>query len=326
MKPSVSVIIVSYNSWPYVASCIGSVYDHPPTGSPLEVVLVDNASSDGTAASVQAMYPAVQVVASPTNDGYGVAVNRAMELAAGDHLVFLNPDCEVTAGSLDTLVHAASTNVGIVGPRLVQPNGRVQPSGRRFPSPFRVLLEVSRLHRLRSADWRADHLLGTYWDQSTTRRVDWVSGACHVLRRDVWEKVGPLTEKTFCGFDDFEYCYRAAELGLETWLCADATVVHHIGTSVSARWEPVQVDELAIHNMYVLLEDLWPRWRVKLLALADAAAAASECVTSTIRRHGSVDRAGHEETVRRGRQVALLLGIVGGRPAKVRCDPAETGS
>ena len=320
----ISVIVVSYNSWPYVGSCIASLYDHPPTVSPFEVILIDNASSDGTVEHVDATFPQVRVIASQSNDGYGVAVNRAMKHATGDHLVFLNPDCEITPGSLDTMVHLldASAQVGVVGPRLVLPNGETQPSGRRFPSPSKVLLEVLRLHKLRSANWRADHLLGTYWDQSTTRRVDWVSGACHVLSRQVWDKVGPLTEKTFCGFDDFEYCFRAAELGLATWLCAEATVVHHVGTSVSSRWEPAEVDEMAIHNMFVVLVDLWPRWRMELLALSEAAAAASDCLTGTIRRHSSGDLDDRRSTLRRrARQLALLLGIAGGRPPIYRCEP-----
>lgn len=248
MTPLISVVIVAHDSWPYVGACIRSLYDHPPAELPFEVVLIDNASSDGTTDRVRALFPAVRVIASPHNDGYGVAVNRAMRKAVGDYLVLLNPDCEVTPGSLDTMVHFldAAPRAGIVGPRLVRPTGEVQPSGRRFPSPRRVLLEVLRLHRLMSHSWRADHLLGTYWDQSTTRRVDWVSGACHVLRREVWDDVGPLTEKTFCGFDDFDYCFRAAESGLETWLFADATVLHHGGMSVNARWAPAQVDELAM--------------------------------------------------------------------------------
>jgi len=176
-----------------------------------------------------------------------------------------------------------------------------------------------------SHSWRADHLLGTYWDQSTTRRVDWVSGACHVLRREVWDDVGPLTEKTFCGFDDFDYCFRAAESGLETWLCADATVLHHGGMSVNARWAPAQVDELAINNMFVLLEDLWPRWRVRLLALTEAAAAASDCVTATVRRHRPGKHDGRGETVRRrARQLTLLLSLASGRRAPTsRCDPGR---
>lgn len=323
MTPLVSVVIVSHNSWPYVGSCITSLYDHPPAELSLEVVQIDNASSDDTVESVRSKFPHVRLIASSTNDGYGVAVNRAMQVATGDYLVFLNPDCEVTPGSLDTMVRflRESPRVGIVGPQLVLPTGQPQPSGRRFPAPSRVLLEVLRLHRLMRPAQRADRLLGTYWDQSTTRKVDWVSGACHVLSRRVWDDVGPLTEKTFCGFDDFEYCFRASELGLETWLCADATVLHHVGTSVSARWAPAQVDELAINNMFVLLEDLWPRWRVRLLALAEAAAAASDCAMGLVRRQGSGTSGVLAETTRRTRRLALLLGIAGGRPPTLRSDP-----
>jgi len=287
--------------------------------------LIDNASSDETLEHVGELFPSVIVTASVTNDGYGVAVNRAVRDAKGRYFVFLNPDCEVMPGAIDVLVAFLSKSeaVGVVGPRLVLPSGQPQPSGRRFPSPLRLILEVSRLHRLLPAAWRADYLLGTYWDQSDTRRVDWVSGACHVLSREVWDKVGSLTEKTFCGFDDLEYCYRAAELGLETWLCTDATVMHHVGTSVSGRWLPTEVDELAINNAYVLYEDLWPTWRVRIFAVCEAAAAASDCITAGVRLQRSEPREDRRHGVKRAaRQVALLLGMASGRRSpRYRCEP-----
>lgn len=326
MTGRLSVVVVSHDSWPYVGACIASVLEHAPAWMDHEIVLRDNASTDATVAEVRARFPSVRVLTSMTNDGYGTAVNDAVTHAVGDHLAFLNPDCVVTAGALGTLVRflEASPTVGVVGPRLVLPDGRPQPSGRRFPSPSRLLLEVLRLHRLRSPRWRADHLLGTYWDQAGTRRVDWVSGACHVLRRDVWDRVGPLTEETFCGFDDFEYCWRADQLGLQTWLCAEATVVHHVGTSVRARWSPEQVDELAINNMFVLLAKHWPVWRTRLLATTEALVATSDwCAAGLLRVRGGPTAVGAHTMRRRVRQIKLLLGLASGcRTAVPRCDPS----
>ncbi len=326
MTPTISVIIVSYNSWPYVGNCIASLYDNAPS-LPFEILLIDNASSDGTTDYVRSQFPLVVVISSATNDGYGSAVNRAVRDANGEYFVFLNPDCEVRPGAIDALVAFADTSehIGVVGPRLIVASGAPQPSGRRFPSSSQALLEVFRLHRLFSAGWRADHLLGTYWDQSETRRVDWVSGACHVLTRRVWHDVGPLTEKTFCGFDDLEYCYRAAERGLETWLCAGATVMHHVGTSVSQRWHPAEVDELAINNAYVLLEDLWPAWRVRLLALCQAAGAASDCIAAALQSRNVQHEEPRQRVRRSARQVVLLLSLASGRRSPIyRCDPGSS--
>jgi GT2 family glycosyltransferase len=276
MTGGCSIVIVSYNSESQVSACLSSLVAHPPGGE-YEIIVVDNASRDDTVGRIRSEFPSVRLIASETNDGYGVAVNRAMAGASGDYLVFLNPDARVTAGALDTLIrHASHPHVGVVGPRLLTDSGVPQPSGRRFPAPWRTLWEVSRLHLLLPNQRRADVLLGTYWDQSQTRRVDWVSGACHVLRREVWNRVGPVTEETFCGFDDFDYCWRTTKLGYQTWLVADSVVFHSVGSSVSQRWSPPEVETLAINNMFVLLEGLWPSWRWRALAAAEAIAALSD--------------------------------------------------
>jgi GT2 family glycosyltransferase len=228
----------------------------------------------------------------------------------------------VTAGALDRLLaDAARPGTGVVGPRLLAGSGGPQPSARRFPSPARTLVETSRLHLLVPRAGRGRWLLGGYWDQDQTREVDWVSGACHVLRRDVWDAVGPLTEETFCGFDDFEYCWRARGAGYRTVFRAEAEVRHAVGASVSARWRRAQVEILAIHNMYVLLAGLWPRWRVRALALAEASAAASEMVTATI--HPVPARRDAAASARARRRVGLLLGLATGRVEPIRrCEPA----
>jgi hypothetical protein len=286
------------------------------------VVVVDNASSDGTADEVARRFPAVQLVASTTNDGYGVAVNRAVARASGRFLVFLNPDTEVRAGALDRLLaDAAQPGTGVVGPRLVTPSGEPQPSARRFPSPARTLVETSRLHLLLPRATRARWLLGGYSDQDETREVDWVSGACHVMRRDVWDAVGTLTEATFCGFDDFEYCWRARRAGYRTVFRAEAEVCHSVGASVSARWRPAEVDALAIHNMFVLLPDLWPRWRIRALALAEALASVSDVLTAAV--HPVPARRDATASARARQRAGLLFALATGRVEPIRrCEPA----
>jgi GT2 family glycosyltransferase len=317
----VSIVIVAFNSWPDVGRCLASIQDHPPRLAH-EVVVVDNASSDGTADEVARRFPAVQLVASATNDGYGVAVNRAVPRTSGRFLVFLNPDTEVRAGALDRLIaDAAQPGTGIVGPRLVTPAGQPQPSARRFPSPLRTLLETSRLHLLLPRTTRARWLLGGYCDQDETRAVDWVSGACHVMRRDVWEAVGPLTETTFCGFDDFEYCWRARRAGFRTVFRAEAEVRHSVGASVSARWRPVEVDFLAVNNMFVLLPGLWPAWRIRALALAEGVASVSDMVTATV--HPVPARRDATASARARQRAGLLFGLATGRVEPIRrCEPA----
>src|SRR6202030_3834334 len=128
----------------------------------------------------------------------------------GQYLMFVNPDIEVSPGSLDSLLAFVKSHprAGLVGPRLLLADGTPQASARRRVSAGLLLLEASRLHLLLPSRLRGQFMLGVYDAQTKTRKVDWISGACHLIPRRVWEEVGFLTEDTFCGFDDYDYCYR----------------------------------------------------------------------------------------------------------------------
>jgi N-acetylglucosaminyl-diphospho-decaprenol L-rhamnosyltransferase len=310
-----SVIIVSYNCLDYVKRCVASVTRHPPNAA-FEIIVMDNASQDGTVQGLRSLHPSITVVASNDNVGYGAAINRGVRMARGQSLLFLNPDAEVSAGALDTLLAFAKGrgNLGVVGPRLVYGDGRPQPSARRFPSPWRLWSEVMRLPILFPGRRRTELLLGTNFpSQDTTRTVDWLSGACHLISRSTWEQVGELTESTFCGFDDLDYCLRTRQNALDNWLVADATVIHHCGATVSSRWSPREVDTLAINNAFVIVQEHWPRWRVKLYCGAELFGTLSDAVLAG-RAHRS------QTTARLALLTKLLLGIV--RPVQ-RCEPVS---
>ena len=132
-----------------------------------------------------------------------------------------------------------------------------------------MLLEGLRLHLLLPPLLRSRLMLGTYFDQDAEIRVPWLSGACHLVPRAVWDTVGPLTEDTFCGFDDYDYCYRATRAHYEVWLCPSAVMTHHCSVAVRQRWASWNVEELAIHNTYVILSNHWPTWRVRAFMLAE---------------------------------------------------------
>jgi hypothetical protein len=270
--PSLSIVIVNYNTCDHLRRCLSSIQEHPAQ-SVSEVIVVDNDSPDGSADMVAREFPGVRLLRSLTNDGYGRALNRGVLEAHGDILMFLNPDIEVASGSLDTLIGfvVAHPKAGVVGPRLFLTDGQPQPSARRFLSPTILLVEALRLHLLLPVRLRSRWLLGTYFDQNTEQRVPWVSGACHVVPGEVWRRVGPLTEETFCGFDDYDYCYRVSRAGYEVWLNPGATMTHHCSVAVRQRWSSWEVEQVAIHNTYVVLSPHWPKWRIKALELAELA-------------------------------------------------------
>jgi GT2 family glycosyltransferase len=290
----------------------------------MEIIVIDNASNDGTVEALRSEFPEAQVIESPNNVGYGAAVNTAIRCAKGNMFMFLNPDTEVTEGAIDELLRLASRpGIGVVGPRLLESDGASQPSARRFPSPWRLWFEVLRLHLLLSPPRRGRLLLGTYYNQDETGCVDWVSGACHVLSRSTWERVGELTERTFCGFDDLDYCMRAHDAGFENWLCADALVVHHCGVTVSERWTSSEVDTLAINNGYVILGGHWPRWRLKVYGAAEVFGTLSDIVLARRRRDDTQARAKYRSA---GLARAVLLSklLVGLARPEERCEPAAS--
>jgi N-acetylglucosaminyl-diphospho-decaprenol L-rhamnosyltransferase len=266
----VSIIIVNYNTRRHLLRCLSSLHQWA-AGIPQQIIVIDSASKDGSADAVKETFPGVTLISASENEGYGVAINTAARYATGTWLLFLNPDIEVQAGSLDILLSFARDHpcAGVVGPRLLYANGTPQASASRFLSSSLVLLEAFRIHLLLPTIIRSRIFLGTYFDQNRTMKVGWVSGACHLIPRATWERVGPLTEETFCGSDDYDYCYRATQQGYEVWFDAQSTMLHHCSVAVRDRWAPVEVEQLAIHNFYVVMNLHWPQWRVKIYCAAE---------------------------------------------------------
>jgi GT2 family glycosyltransferase len=249
-----------------------------------EVIVIDNASHDGSVEMLSSDFPDCKLMKLKTNIGYGSAVNIAVQEAKGQFLLLLNPDVEVNAHSIDSLVRLARAHpdAGVVSPRLVYADGQPQPSARRFLSPFLLLFECSRLHLCLPRAVRGRLLLGTYFPQDRTMEVPWVSGACHLIPISVWKKVGPLTEETFCGSDDYDYCYRVRQLGYKVWLCSESTMIHHCSVAVRKRWSPWEVEQVAAHNFYVVLEAHWPRWRVRAYNAAEIVSCLTEMVRNRL--------------------------------------------
>jgi N-acetylglucosaminyl-diphospho-decaprenol L-rhamnosyltransferase len=225
-----SVVIVTYNSGDTVMRCLESLEVHPPTGV-FETIVIDNASSDGTPERVRRRFPRVRLVADTVNRGYSKGVNRGMREASGRYILVLNPDIEVTDGSIDRLVSFMEDHprTGLAGAKLVWPDGRVQPSCRSFYTLKALLLRRTFLGRFfpRARPLR-EHLMSDY-DHETARRVDWVLGGCMIVRREALDAVGPMDERFFLYFEDTDWCYRMQQHGWEVWYVPDSVMIH--------RWE-----------------------------------------------------------------------------------------
>jgi GT2 family glycosyltransferase len=223
-----SIIIVNWNTRQLLLSCLASIVANPPTSS-FEILVFDNASSDGSVESIASEYPEVHLMASSVNLGFARANNRAAASAQGQFLLLLNPDTVVGPGTIDTLLRylANQPQVAAVGPRLVQLDGTIQHSIERLPTLYR---EWWRLLHL-------DHLypVSTYPRQAFTsrqpRRVEVIAGACFLLRQEAVATTGLFDEEYFIYSEEIDLCDRLQERGWELHWVPEAVVSHLGGQS-----------------------------------------------------------------------------------------------
>jgi N-acetylglucosaminyl-diphospho-decaprenol L-rhamnosyltransferase len=239
-RVGLAVAIVSYNARDELEACLTSVF--ASSGVPgLEVVVVDNASTDGSAAMVQERFPAVIVVASDDNLGFARACNLAWRLAENNLVVFLNSDTVVPVDALAKLGAMLSddANIAVVGPLLRNADGSVQMSFGRTMS-----LSAEFRQKLLDAGYRNGHgPLRRYVERLHAHQsdVDWVSGACLVTRREVLEAIGGFDEAFFLYSEDVDLCARVRARGGRVVFTPDVEIVHHRGGSTSKEPDTVYV-------------------------------------------------------------------------------------
>lgn len=245
--PRLSICIVNWNTCSHLRACLRSILSLPPQ-VPYEVIVVDNASQDGSREMVEREFPQVRLIANAENRGYAEANNQAFAMAQGEYLLLLNPDTEVlpTAdsspqcprSSLQALVEFldAHPEAGAVGPQLRYPDGRIQPSCRSFPAPGPLLWDFLGLGRL----FPRNRLFGayrmTYWGHDTEREVDQPMGSCLLLRRRALEEVGPFDPQFRIFFNEVDLCYRLKQAGWRIYFTPQARFLHHVGKSTHQVW------------------------------------------------------------------------------------------
>lgn len=230
--PDISIIIVSRDTRELLRVCLCSIHEQRG-GFAVETIVVDSDSRDGSAAMVREMFPAVIVLEPGENTGFARGNNLGIRRARGGAILLLNPDTELTVGALAALhraLHADST-VGVVGPRLRYPDGSVQPSRRRFPTLATALVESTLVQ-----EWWPDHpALAHYYradlPDDVAQDVDWLVGACLLVRRSVFAAVGLLDERLFLYAEEPEWCWRVRRAGWRVRYVPEAEVRHHEGRS-----------------------------------------------------------------------------------------------
>jgi N-acetylglucosaminyl-diphospho-decaprenol L-rhamnosyltransferase len=225
-----SIVIVSWNVRSLLHRCLCSL---PPANGSVEIIVVDNASSDGSAEMVRGEFLQVHLIVNQENRGFTAANNQGLALGRGRTLLLLNPDTEVVGDALATMVQYMDDHpeVGALGPQLRYPDGRLQPSRRRFPTLATGFVESTVIQQ-----WSTDsRTLRRYYMADTAadavQPVDWVVGACLLVRRQAYEQVGGLDEGYFMYSEELDWCRRIKDAGWAIVYLPTAIVIHHEGKS-----------------------------------------------------------------------------------------------
>jgi N-acetylglucosaminyl-diphospho-decaprenol L-rhamnosyltransferase len=265
----VSAVVVNYNAKDVLPACLASLRAEGLD----EIVIVDNGSVDGSETVVRACDPGVVWVASGANLGYGQAANIGARQTGSDAVLVCNPDVAIRPGALAALVAAldADSSIGIVGPRLLNADGSIYPSARSFPS---IVDAVG--HGLLGLVWAANPFSRRYklldWDHSDLRPVDWVSGACLLVRRQAWDDIGGFDPSFFMYMEDVDLCWRANQAGWGVLYQPEGEVTHLQGVSTNVA--PYRMILAHHRSLWRFAERTTSGWRRLLLpALAPAMAA-----------------------------------------------------
>jgi N-acetylglucosaminyl-diphospho-decaprenol L-rhamnosyltransferase len=230
LKKNLSVLIVNYNTRYMLLDCLKSIRETAGDVS-IETWVVDNASSDGSAEAVEAKYPGIYISNNDINKGFAGANNQLIPKVSGDILILLNPDTIVLPGAIQALeqVFRTHTDVGIVGPQLLNPDGTLQPSHGKFASLWSEFLFQTFLFKVVSSPFPLGRVVSPLQVKAYSRphRTDWVTGACLAIRRDVVDKIGLLDEGYFMYGEDMDWCWRARQAGFTVLYEPEAKVIHH---------------------------------------------------------------------------------------------------
>jgi len=250
---SLTISVVSYNTKDFLKDCLNSIYQHA-RGIKYEVIVVDNGSTDGSVEMVKEEFPQVKLIENRENLGFARANNQAIKRSRGKYILLFNPDTVFRVNSLDKMIKSMDNHpeIGILGCRVLNADGTIQPSNNSFPNLFTEFLRVLQLKRMvpsvklrKKIGQKWGRLLGltlreylrVYWDSERIREVDWVTGACLLVRRPAVQDVGLLDENFFMYYEDTDWCYRMRKKDWKTYYFPFFEVVHYVGKSDS-RFSP----------------------------------------------------------------------------------------
>lgn len=253
--PSCSVVIVNWNAADVLPACIESIRSQN-LPEPPQIVVLDNASTDGSVEILRHLLDADELIESSENLGFGRGNNVAAKRARGEFLFFLNPDTELVGPDcISTLLAGASeAETGLIGPMLLNVDRSIQKSVGAFPSVRYGTIQGTGVDRLFSDEVCA-RLSPLRWSQSWSRDVDWLKGAALVMRRDLFEDLGGFSVSTFMYSEDSDLAFRCRARGLVVRYETRAQVVHVDDHSSSKRWTDAEKEELVARAEMAFLRE-----------------------------------------------------------------------
>jgi GT2 family glycosyltransferase len=232
-RPRLSVVIVNWNTSELLQECLRSLFQYPAQNS-FEVIVVDNGSTDDSASMLRASFPDVRLICNATNRGFAAANNQGIAASRGELVLLLNSDTQVLQGALDRLIGAATEfpQAGVIGCRLLNPDGTLQHSVLQFLTLPKAILASLGIKKISLGRYSyTAHGLIADWSYDAVRQVDYVKGACMLIRRSTLEQVGLLDESFFMYAEEADYCYRVRNAGWAVLFYPDAEVTHWGGQS-----------------------------------------------------------------------------------------------
>jgi len=301
-RPELSIAIVLYNSAATLPDCLHSVREEISSGL-AELIAIDNASPDDSAAVVRTEVPSAQIVAMDRNRGFAAGVNAALARARGRYWLLLNPDVRVPAGGLQHLVvwMDAHPILGVASPNIVDVDGTWEEPGRSTPSVGRTLLRLTRLHRLLPADVRRRIFRAGYWTSGDQLDAGWVPGTAIIVRPAAASAVGPMREELFMYGEDVEWCWRMRRAGWRIGVCSSTTFIHETSSSALRTFGDEDVKRRIAEGMDAACRLMYgPRYARLLAGLT----ALSFAVDARVPGKSSTERKRARAAARRWRRLA----------------------
>jgi len=235
-----SIIILNYRSKELTTKCIETFYNSSGEKD-YEIIIVDNGSGDNSVEVLHNRFPNIKIIPNIRNLGYGAGNNMGIVQAKGEKILILNPDVEIKYPSIEKMMEYLDSHpdVGLIGPKLIYPDGVTQDSYRHFPGLFDLIIKRTHLHRFSFFRKRMDNYLMYDMNNSETQEVDWLVGAAFMMPTDFFKKIGLFDERYFLFFEDTDLCRRVWKTGYKVIYFPSSNAIHNHKRLSQGKWHKV---------------------------------------------------------------------------------------